>query len=218
MRFLSLIAFFIFQQSPLFATDVFNDPIGPSGEFVVVALRMASDVESMPLGDTYENLLGQVVSFDEPKVWLDRQSFDGTRFVDTDVAVVDIRDPNLSDVTIPPLPIARVESRWIMEATQIVSEGKSVKTFLMVDRRVLIVPMANGALNVILEKPLDTQEIRRLQLLLKDTGNYNGDITGVMDQSTRVAIADYAEYRGAKFRFADPVISENLLAGLNVLN
>ena len=78
--------------------------------------------------------------------------------------------------------------------------------------------MANGALNAVLEKPLEPEEVRRLQVILKETGNLEGNVTGVLDQETREAIASWAEFRGAAYRFADPVISENLLAGLNVLD
>jgi len=218
MRKTFIAATLLFLPSDVFADCGSDYSVKPEGEFVVVAMRRASDVASPLLGEASDTLPGRVVSFDDPKIWLDGQPFDGTRYGTSDVAVVNVQDPNLSDIMILPPDIEGAKNCWLLNETQIVRDGKAIQTFLMVDRRVGIVPMENGALNVVLEKPLDPEEIARLQQLLAGMDYYQGELTGVMDDATRNATTVYAEYRGASFRFADPVISENLLSGLNVLH
>lgn len=189
----------------------------PTGQYVAVALRMASDVASEPIGADVHGLLGQVVSFDEPMVWLDGQPFDKSFEVLPIVPVVNLREPNLSDIMILPPDIEGIENCWKMAATVIEMEGKGIDMILRVDRRVLVVPVANSSAYLLLEKPLFPDEIERLQAVLKDMKFYDGEITGTMDAATRAGVSGYADYRGAEYRFIDTVITENLLAGLDVL-
>ena len=88
----------------------------------------------------------------------------------------------------------------------------------MVDDRVLVASKSPWRLNVVLEKPLREDQLRKLQVQLRDMKFYSGGITGAMDKPTRAAVSSYADYRGAKYRFANTAITENLLDGLKVLD
>lgn len=217
MRFLFLCFVLILQPNVTMAKDGNNYLDALTGQYVAVALRMASDVASEPLPLEYNDLIGQIVSFDAPMVWLDGENFDKSFEVDPIVAIANLRDPNLSDVMISPPDIEGVENCWKIATTVIEFDGKGVAMFLRIDRRVLLLTVANSAAYLILEKPLFPDEVERLQFALKDMKFYDGEITGIMDAATRAGVAGYADYRGAEYRFADAVITENLLTGLGVL-
>ncbi|MBL4874362.1 MAG: hypothetical protein JKY41_13505 [Rhodobacteraceae bacterium] len=189
----------------------------PTGQFVARTLRMASDVESPPMGSELQALIGQVVSFDEPMVWLDGQAFDASFQIETLVAIVNLQDPILSDIMVRPPDIAGVKNCWRMAATMIEYQGNMVDVFMRVDRRVLVLPIENGAAYLMLEKPLYPDEISRLQEVLIDKGFYDGDINGSLDAETNASVSAFVESRGANYRFTNAMITENLLAGLNVL-
>jgi hypothetical protein len=46
---------------------------------------------------------------------------------------------------------------------------------------------------------------------------YAGPVTGILDEKTLSAISFYADYRGAKFTFLRPAITESLLDKLSVI-
>lgn len=184
----------------------------PSGDYIVVAIRAASGVHSPAMIDmNYARFIGQRVSFAETCIWLDETPCAQPHFVLPIVEVIDIHDPNLSDAIAWPRGSFDGINHLILSAFSVGLEGGASKLFLMVDERILIVPVANGSINIILEKPLEKNEIALVQESLAYLGLYNGEMNGVMDETLRIAVAEFAETQGAKYRFADPVISENLL-------
>lgn len=190
----------------------------PEGEFVLVALRAASDVESTPMDGSVDSLIGKVVSFDEPVIWFDGTEIDEYFSVLPIVAVINMRESNLSDVMIRPPEVEGGEDYWLMNSLALKSDGMTFDIIMMIDRRVLVVPVHNDSLYAIFEKPLETEEVERLQDFLKKKGYYDGEITGEMDEETIIGVGFYADIRGAQYRFVRTAITENLLSGLGIFD
>ena len=93
-----------------------------------------------------------------------------------------------------------------------------VANLTAIDDRVLVTSSLGGSFHLILAKPLNRDELKRLQAQLKDMKFYAGEITGEMDEATRTAVSLFAEYRGAKYQFKNAVITRNLLDKMNVLD
>jgi hypothetical protein len=193
-----------------------DDPL--RGEFVVVALRRASDVHGGPDPGRAAEWLGTTVSFDERLAWLGGVACERWTPRETTSPPVALADPNLSDLRIGPVGGPNsVGERRIDRAFDLFCGEKRVGSLLLVDRRVAVAPSANGLLNLILERPLTAEQIRRLQTQLKDMKFYSGEPTGRLDEATLRGVALYADYRGADYAFARPAITENLLDALGVV-
>ena len=202
------------------AADV-DEVTAPDGEFVVTAIRRASMVESTQ--DTEPNIgdtLGASANFSEKLVWIDGTSCVSWSAKKMDNAHVDLHDPMLSDLAIEKLQPPAYEVFTFSESMAIYcgdDDLEPVANITRVDDRILLVASISGSFNVILEKPLTSDQVKKLQTQLTDMKYYDGDINGEIDAATRAAVSAYAEYRGAQYRFKDAVITENLLDGLDVL-
>lgn len=207
--------------SPVLAEDQ-KGVTAPDGEYVAIALRRSSSVRGTPDPGVGSEWLAQRVSFSDRLVWLDGVTCNRWSVMGNDFPVIKPSDPNLSDLTIAPLDsrTSAGDRRVGKSAILICQDGgkKIIGNILIVDDRVLVASDPPWTVNVILEKPLRKDQVRKLQAQLKDMKFYSGEITGTIDVATRAAVSFYAEYRGAEYRFANAAITENLLDGLNVLD
>ena len=76
-------------------------------------------------------------------------------------------------------------------------DGERMMDLVMVDRRVLVMGSANGAIHLVIEKPLRTDQIERFQARPKDMKFYHGETTGVLGAATRRPAASHARSPGA---------------------
>jgi hypothetical protein len=200
-----------------------NAVAAPFGEYIVVDLRNASYVASIASNDAAVDRLGQRVSFRENQlIWLGGKTCERWSVREVDAPVLMLDDPNLSDLKIPPLDSETTsgDKRVNMSVDLICQDGgeKILGSFVIVDARVLVTSVLNGAVNMILEHPLTKNQISKFQTQLKDMKFYDGKITGTLGEATLRSVANYAEYRGANYKFLRTVITENLLDGLRVLD
>lgn len=198
-----------------------NGLVLPSGEYIVTAIRRANMVESTADAEpNIANLIGEKAQFDEILYWIDGLSCQGWTGMASRNATLNLHDPLLSDLAIEELePPAHdvIDFSQTMDLYCDRSNLVPVANLTTIDDRVLVTASPAGTYHLILEKPLSQEEIRRLQVKLKDIKFYDGDASGEMDEATRAAVSAYAESRGAEYRFKDVVITRNLLDGLGVL-
>jgi hypothetical protein len=196
----------------------------PDGEWRVVALRRASDVSGPPDSGDDRDLMGQAVSFGSSLAWLDGTTCANWAMVRSETSRHVSHHSVMPDVLLWPLNNRLSDGdRRVWQDNDITCEGTVIAQVIRVDNRVMVASSADGLLNIVIEKPLSTRQVARLQMHLKQMGLYGSHlaiVNGVMDAATRKAVASYAAHRsrGAKYVFADPVITENLLDGLGVLN
>jgi hypothetical protein len=185
-----------------------------SGEYRLVSERRASGVAAPLAPDPSTVEPPRSVTFGLTLRWLDGAVCADWLPARWHGIPFDMGDPNLSDVTIGPLgdrPDRR--SYWLF---QIVCEGDVIGSLVVVDVTTAIIPSPNGASFAIVSLPPSENRVRRIQDRLRAGQFYVGYSTGVYDETTRAAVAAYAEHRGAAYRFANPAMSLNLLEGLGV--
>ena len=192
----------------------------PQGDFVAIAIRSASTVAS-PLSDVPAGevaYLGRRLSFGDGLRWFDGSQCEDLRLVAMEDPALDLTDPLLSDLRIAANDGVSVGDRRLDQSLAVWCGDERRMDLVMIDRRVLVATAANSSMHLILEKPLTRVQVARLQTQLKDMKFYDGEITGEMDAEMRRRLGPYTEYRGALYRFANPVITENLLDGLGILD
>ena len=130
---------------------------GVSGDYVVAAMRRASDVAGGPDDPSLGGVeLGTKVSFGDTLTWLWGEECADWAVGPATAPVVMQDDPLLSDAQIGPVDgDTLVPDNRRNEHLTILCGGESVGAFLKVDRRVLVAPSPSGLSNVILERPLD---------------------------------------------------------------
>ena len=197
--------------------------LAPFGEYQVVALRSAGDVATMANPGSGMEWLDQRVSFGEGRLsWLGGQICKLWSVREAEFPVIMLEDPNLSDLAIPPLgsETSSGDKRVNVPVDLLCQdEGERILgSFAIIDARVLVASVLNGTVNLILERPLTEQQVKKLQVQLKDMKFYEGKITGELDEATLGSVGFYAEYRGSAYRFFRTAITENLLDGLRVLD
>jgi hypothetical protein len=159
------------------------------------------------------------VTFGPELLYGEGRTCGGWEAVALEVPPVDIADPMLSDLALGPHPgPASTGDHRLNQGLAVLCDGSEVALLLAVDRRVIVVPSPDGAVYAILEKPLSTDEVRRLQQQLRTMKFHLDEPTGELNEASRKAISAYALYRGAAYRFLPAAITENLLDGLGVLD
>ena len=194
----------------------------PFGEYRVVAARAASDVASTASNQFGQDWMGQSVEFGEGMLtWLDSEKCTILSVREADSPVFFLEDPNLSDVTLGPLDFgSETLDRRLNVPVELICndlDEQIMAHFVIIDRRVLLVPTPSGETYYVLEIPLNSDQITRLQTRLEDMKFYDGAITGALDEASLLSLGFYAEYRGSAYRFHRTVITENLLDRLGVL-
>lgn len=193
----------------------------PNGSYVVRAIRRSSLVAStMDAEPKIGDLLGATATFADSFSWIDDSRCDAWSAKEIRNELEALRDPILSDLAIEKLAPPAHEVFAFSQTYEIYCGDNDLQPaarLVRIDDRVLVTMSPSGSFYLLLEKPLAEDEVRRLQQQLKSMKFYEGEITGQLDEQTRAAVAGYADYRGAEYRFKDAVITENLLDGLNVL-
>ncbi len=189
-----------------------------SGTYERVAIRRASDVAGGPLDPSLDELLVANANFGKVLEWIDGSTCSDWSIEPTDNLPVSIDDPNLSDTQVPPNdpPITVGDKRQNL-GYQLFCEGKFLASLLKVDERVFITPSPSGLSNVVLERPLNSEQILAFQTELKSMKFYDGEPSTVWTQQSLSGVSSYAEYRGAAYHFNRSAITENLVDGLGVL-
>ena len=185
-----------------------------SGSFVVVDLRMASDVATTLAqreSDNSKALIGSTVHFDNGVTWTDGRRCEARQGQKTSTAAQ--LEPNLSDLQIVPAGTDRRLNRPMV----VDCLGRALSDIwqvLAVDDRVLVTRSEASVAYLVLEKPLASDDARRLKQGLHRAGFDPGPIDEVMNERTRMAVASYAQRHGAKYRFATGIVTRNVLEAL----
>lgn len=194
----------------------------PSGVFVIVDARRASDVAA-PFDPTQVIPIGEQITFTEDGVEIEGAACGDWQILGSNSPIIfPEEDPNLIDLTLGPVDADHsVGDQRINITYEIICEDETVTKFLRIDDRVLVMPWANSELNLILEKPLSHEEVKKYQQSLKSVKYYDGDLTGELDEATLKASRFWYEDRA---RLSEdqpiplrPAITENLLDTLGVL-
>lgn len=193
----------------------------PAGTFVVVDARRASDVAApltpgdMPIG---EQVKISSNGLDMAGISCDDWHINAQESKPPQL----LNDPNLIDVTLGPADslISSGDQR-LNQYFKISCEGEIFASILQIDERVLIMPWANSAINLVLERPLTRDQTLQYQRQLKSMKFYDGPVHGVLDEAALKASRLWYEYRARLAKEqpipARPAITQNLLDALNVL-
>ena len=210
----------MFLPAPAQAADGFK---ALAGDYVVVSVRRSSMVSapaSLRPGGA-DSPFGKRISFDASGVTLDGISCDDWQAAALPSQVDFDTDPMLADLRLPPTDSPNsVGDKRIGKSWRISCEGETFTTLYQADRRVLAMSWANSAMYLILERPMSTTEVTRLQKSMKSMKFYDGEITGTLDTGTERAVRAWYEYRLSDPGMAiprRPAITENLLDALGVL-
>ncbi|MCP5088782.1 MAG: hypothetical protein GY952_18485 [Rhodobacteraceae bacterium] len=193
----------------------------PVGRFLVVGMRNASDVAApLEMNGPAEIMQGAVV-LTEDGLTMEGRSCENWSIQSAE-NVIPFTDPMLSDVLVGPVnsPTSDGDSR-ILTHWKYVCEGEHLLSLTQIDERVLVIPWKNSSRYLIAEMPLNTDEVARLQQVLKSYKFYDGEITGQLDDTTISALGFWAEYRSEtsqSYRFARTAITQNLLDGMGVFS
>ena len=191
----------------------------PVGEFVVVTARAASGVASTAGMGSVSEIIGTSIRLTENSLEINELGCDGWEIRQVD-APVNADDPLLSDVMTGPVDSADPNSdHRIMAGWEYACEGEVFIDLLQVDGRVLVAPWENGAVNLILERPMTKPQITRMQAALKDVKFLDQEPSGELDEATMQAVGFWAEYRSSAddpYRFLRTAITENLFDGMGV--
>ena len=181
-------------------------------------MRRASDAAGGPNDTTVKAKLGDRLTVGKSVSWSTGPRCKKAQFKRLEKQPLIEDDPNLSDLAIKPIdaPHSSGERRLNQVFRLTCASGKQ-HTFRMLDRRVLVFRSASGLTHMIYAKPLTEAQILQLQKQLKSMKFLSDEPAKAWTENSRRALAAFAEYRGAKYRFLNPVITENLLDGLSVL-
>lgn len=197
----------------------------PTGTFLVIDARRASTVAApaMPPPMTKQMPIGEYVTLSADTLEMRGircEDWQITRHRDTPAEL--LADPNLIDVTLGPSdsPKTSGDSR-LNHYFKVSCEGELFASLLQIDEHVLIMPWANSAVNLVLERPLKHNQALQYQRQLKSMKFYDGPVTGRLDDATLAASRRWYEYRaqlpGDQPIPARPAITQNLLDALGVL-
>lgn len=204
-------------------SEALVDLAGFAGEYVIIDARMASDVASPPLTG-FEPPIGKSITFTRQGIKLEGAECDKWKVSEVDDAILPVSfDPNLIDLILEPTdsPLTSGDQQEHVGYAAI-CEGETVFRFHKVDDRVLVMPTANDAINLILERPLTELQIKAYQSQLKSMKFYDGELTGILDEATlrssRIWFENRARLDDSQPIPMRPAITENLLDALFVLS
>ncbi len=195
---------------------------GFAGQYIIVDARRASDV-SLPAQPGLEIPIGKSVNFTRNGIEMEGASCDDWRIDRADGPIVIVEsDPNLVDIRLGPNDGPNsAGDQQVHAGFEMICDGEPFGLLHKVDDRVLVMPWANSAINLILEKPLPTTRIKAYQAQLKSMKFYDGALTGELDDATLRASRAWYEYRANLNETqpipARPAMTENLFDGLRVL-
>lgn len=189
----------------------------PAGKYEVVGVRRASDVAvtlASQDDDRLRRLVGTHTSIGGSNRWYDdRLCPQSLKLAGAAGSVVNLDDPNLSDLKVVPGPTdARVNRSLSTDCGA--RPISSIAHVVQIDGRVLVERALNSTAYVIMEAPLDLATARRVEDGLARAGFDPGPVDGTIDERTRRAVALYANAKGAAFAFDRGVITNNVLTAL----
>jgi hypothetical protein len=217
------LTFILCLPSSAIADDLLKMP-PITGKYKVVTMRNASNVARAidPLAKNDE-AIGQEITFtDKGSLIMKGITCDSWEAFASLVSVIDMRDPMLADIHVPPTdsPLSAGDQR-IGKTYHYKCEGESFIHVYQVDDRVLVIPWKNSGRYLIVEKPLSEKQVRKLQAQLKDMKFHHSKPTGNLDDETLHSLSSWALYRlkdTEAYRFKRTAITENLLDALRILN
>lgn len=219
----SAMALILGVSSSAIADDLLKTP-PITGMYEVVTMRNASNVARAldPLAKKNE-AIGQAITFTKKGDLITKGiSCDHWEVFASLVPVVNLKDPILADIHVPPTdsPKSSGDQR-IGKTYHYKCEDESFLHVYQVDDRVLVIPWENSSRYLIVEKLLSEKQIRKLQSQLKDMKFHHFAPTGMLDDETLKALSSWAQYRlqnDEAYRFQRTAITENLLDALGVLD
>lgn len=202
------------------------DPLadGLVGRYIIVDARSASDVATTagPAMDPGMPI-GKAVTFQSTGFAMETRNCQDGAFESVVRGSIPIEsDPNLIDLQLGPSdsPASAGDQR-VAAHFNVTCAGRFFSRLSQVDDRVAVMSWANSAINLILEKPLSADQIKRYQTQLKSMKFYDGQISGELDTQTLAASRDWFKYRAKADDStpipARPAITVNLLDTLGVI-
>ncbi len=194
-----------------------------AGHYVVISIRQNSFVAA-PLDLTPgkpNTVIGKSVHFNTDGLVLEGIGCDAWQAQKTTTTVDFATDRNLADLHLPYMKRANLAGdKRIMNLYKISCEGEAFTNLYQVDKRVLVMSWANSKQYLILERPLSSTQVKKLQTALKSLQFYAGTLSGQLDTATIEAVRAYYFDLLSTSMIAipkRPAITENLLDRLNVL-
>ena len=198
---------------PLLSPSFGQPALELDGSYEVVGFRAASNVattRAMQEANWRQELIGVALDFGSFQAWFDGSICLAGRVAASDQASIWLEEPNLSDLQVAPGPEDhRTNIHAMVDCGA--RPASSIKPLLIVDGRVLVTTSDDGATYFILEKPLSSEVALAFERELLDQGFNPGSVDGVVDEATRMAVAELAQSLGAEFRFQRGVITDNIL-------
>jgi hypothetical protein len=191
--------------------------VSPSGEFVIVDIRRASDVAGSPEDKSLTWEVGQTLSLGDTLTWPDGKTCLNWYATEHERSAVNLDDPVLSDTQVGPLDSTHSSGDYLVNRTLALHCKSGELIVLQVDGQVLVASSPSGQSYLLFERLLRSEQMKALQTKLHSMKYLDEPPSGEWTDSTRVAVSSYVEYRGAAFSFYRPVITKNLMDGLDVL-
>jgi hypothetical protein len=210
-----------FVLSILFLTNSTAEPL--VGHFNIVTARYASDVATtLPGFGEQDSPIGQTITFHTNGLTMEGLACEQWQIIKSDTPSINLNDPILADLTINPTDshLSSGEHRLLKNYSYL-CEGEAFIQAFQIDAHVIVIPWANSSQYLIAETPLTLEQMKQFQKQLKSMKFYSGDINGQLDDATLDAINLWVSYRlkdNIDFKFLRPIITENLLDSLGVLN
>lgn len=203
--------------SMILTTSAMAQPLPEiSGTYTVVDLRRASDVAS-PAMPFPEDAIGQSVTISEDGFAADGLGCDSWQAEPIENPAMLTDDPLLADA-FPFDP--DTGDRPTAVAFRLLCEGEYIATLAQTDPRVLVMTLANEAVNAVMEMPLAPGSYLRLEQELADMKFLSAEPDGQSDEIADEAIRQYYAYRlqrGDMPLPRRPARSAALFAGMGVI-
>lgn len=211
---------YAFLSNQLFAENIL------SGRFEIVTIRNASDVastiEARPSLNPQDSPIRQEIEFTSNGIRMQGLDCDEWTVAKIDNPIINLNDPILADLTVNPTdaPLSSGDQRLNRHFSYI-CEGEPFIQVFQLDDRVIVITWNNSSQYLIAETSLTTAQIKQFQTQLKSMKFYHDEITGKLDTQTLESINSWVAYRlkiESQYAFSRPVITENLLDALGVLD
>lgn len=195
-----------------------GDASGLSGAYELVAIRKSNLVMAAPDDPALAGITpGVRVEFDTTLSWLAGETCTEWALVRAESPTIAIESEILSDTQVTAerlnadLVDHRVNEHWVLYC------GVSVRApLLVVDDRVVITTSPSQQSYLVLEKLADPELVGAVQRALKSMKFLDAEPSGVMDPTTRRALAVFAGYLGAAYEFNASPLTENLLVAMGL--
>jgi len=185
---------------------IFSTHARPDG-FEVIDMRRARDV-AMPAPPPIiqQDFLGNRLAVGEQLQWIDGSVFERWMGIETRERALSYGDPIFADVY-----YGLNDASEVRRPVRYSKDQKVIGTVYWVDSRIGLIADPAGSPVYVLERDLSEVVAKQFEAALLKKGYSPGEIDGVIDQSTRAALAQLLDAEGLPYRFANPAISEAVL-------